>query len=170
MTNDTTHKFKDCNICGLDSPKSIGWGNPKAKIMFVGINPADSISEDRMAFQASSFKVFFQVLKELGKNPKDYYYTNLIKCSTPKNRKPTKSEILNCSEFIESELSKINPIKVICFGAVVGGNFDISKMYTGKKPFKLNDRVYYLFPHPSYIRRFPREYEKFKKYLGMVLK
>jgi len=165
------HQVKSCNDCQLNSPKSLSWGDKTAKIMFIGINPSQKIEADRLCFQSNTFGKMFQALEELGADTKDYFYTNIIRCATPDNREPDEGEILSCSRFLDQEITKVNPRKIVCLGKFVGAQFNIADFYTGVDVFKLGQkRTAYLLPHPTFVNRFPANYEKFKKYLGYIIK
>jgi len=164
--------IKKCDKCNLGSPKSLSWGNKNAKVLFIGINPSLTITKDRLCFQSQAFTVLYQAMKELKKNVNDYFYMNLIMCATPENREPSKEEIANCSSFFMKTVNEIKPKKIICFGKVVGEQLGLKKNYVGIPMTSIGHFSYdaYLFRHPSFIKRFPKNYEIFKRNLGVVLR
>jgi len=46
------------------------------------------------------------------------YVTNVVKCSTPKNRSPKKSEIKNCLPWLLKEIKIVSPRKIIVLGSI----------------------------------------------------
>jgi uracil-DNA glycosylase family 4 len=49
------------------------------------------------------------------------YITNVVKCSTPRNRAPSSSEIASCLKWLEEEVKIISPRKIVVLGALAGG-------------------------------------------------
>jgi len=90
-----------------------------AKVVVVGQNPgADEVAKGE-PFVGPSGKVFDEALREfVGIERKDLYITNVVKCYTQGNRKPTQSEIDNCRDFLDLELKIVRPEVVVALGSV----------------------------------------------------
>ena len=163
-------EIEDCKKCKLGKGfKSFGWGDKDSSIIFIGSNPTQRIKENRLCFQSNTIKPLFRALLELGYKSKDFYFTNKVKCPTPKNRVPMKKETTLCESFLQHELDVVKPKIIICLGKYTSVEYGIPKMYTGIYIGEHSEVKVYLFPHPSYINRFPKNYEKFKKCLGVIL-
>jgi uracil-DNA glycosylase family 4 len=160
---------QECNKCNLNSPKGLPWGAAPAKVMFIGLNPAQTIKGDRLCFQSRSFKVLFRILAELGLNSENYYYTNLVKCATPENRNPKKHEIANCDTFLQAEIDAVQPVKIIALGRFVASTLGLPKE-DRKIIYRPNPIEVFCVYHPSFVTRFPANYEKFKTNLRGILK
>ena len=81
----------------------------------------------------------------------DVYITNIVKCRPPNNRAPTKNEEKSCLDYINEEISIINP-KVVC----VMGNTAFNTLLEGKEITKnhgsfieKDGRTYFVTFHPA---------------------
>ena len=90
-------------------------------------------------------------MKVLPRN--NVYITNIVKCRPPNNRIPNDIEKSMCSNYLENELTIINP-KIVCllgntsFYSILGGK-EISKNHG--KFISRNDRMYFVTFHPAAI-------------------
>lgn len=170
--------INSCEKCScLVSSRNLivfGYGDPNAKIMFVGMAPGRNGADiTGVPFTRDPSGVLFQDCMihagfSLEKNPKceyprldDVYVTNLVKCN-PKdekgnNRTPSAEEIENCAPHFQKEIDEINPKIVVLFGKVVSEYIlkqRISKFNAcHNKPIHKDNRVFVPFIHPSYVIR-----------------
>jgi uracil-DNA glycosylase family 4 len=77
----------------------------------------------RVPFSGDKSGANFRVLLEsIGLERKDIFVTNAVMCSprtaTDANRKPTKTEIKNCSSFLRRQIELIQPKIVVTIGGV----------------------------------------------------
>jgi len=93
--------------------------NLEAKLMVVGQNPgADEVGVGE-PFVGASGKVFEEALKRIvGLERKDLYITNVVKCHTQANRKPTQGEMDNCRDFLDLEMKLVKPDVVVALGSL----------------------------------------------------
>lgn len=106
------------------------WGDPKAKIVVVGLAPAahGGNRTGRMFTGDASAQFLFRALHALGlsNNPfsisaddgtvvRCVYITSAVKCAPPKN-KPTAAEVANCLPWLQAELRLIKPRAVVALG------------------------------------------------------
>ena len=107
-----------CNLCGLcqfSEPSGIrGSGPRRAKIMIVNGYATDLDEDKEIATMEEEVK---NQLLSLGYKLQDIYYTNAVKCRTPKGHKIKVSEIKKCSEYLKEELKKVQPEYVLLLGA-----------------------------------------------------
>lgn len=151
-----------------------GYGDPHAKIMFVGMAPGRNGADiTGVPFTRDPSGVLFQECLihagfSLETSPrcehphlKNVYVTNLVKCN-PKdtngnNRTPTLEEIKNCASHYNRELAKINPAVVVLFGKVVTEHILKKKISKFKdlhnKPIRIQNQIFLPFIHPSYVIR-----------------
>lgn len=71
-------------------------------------------------------------------------FTNVCKCSSPKNNKLTNEEIENRLPFLEEQLKCIRPQIICCFGSE-------AKQAIKKLSFSFDPEVYFFF-HPSFFK------------------
>lgn len=93
--------------------------NIDARIMVVGQNPgADEVAQ-REPFVGPSGKIFENALEQFTDLTRDdLYITNVVKCHTQANRKPTRSEIDNCQKFLDIEVRLVEPEMVVALGSL----------------------------------------------------
>ncbi|MGC9108275.1 MAG: uracil-DNA glycosylase family protein, partial [Infirmifilum sp.] len=104
-----------------------GFGDPKAKLVVVGLAPAahGGNRTGRPFTGDESGKWVVKGLHELGLANREesvsrddglelkrVYLTNAVKCAPPKNR-PTREEVENCSHWLSKELNELREAKVI---------------------------------------------------------
>jgi len=93
--------------------------NPEADIMVVGQNPGSEEVVLGTPFVGASGKVFDEVVsQETGLKREDLYITNIVHCHTPDNRKPVKSEMVNCERFLDEEIKIVRPKVIVALGGI----------------------------------------------------
>ena len=144
---------KKCNLCSTRKNAVPGEGNVNADIVFIGEAPGKNEDLHGRPFVGAAGKKLDAALENSGLARNDVYITNIVKCKPPKNRIPNYEEKNMCSNYLEHELSIINP-KIICllgntaFNTILEGN-EISKNH-GKLIYK-EKRTYFVTFHPAAI-------------------
>ena len=144
---------KKCNLCTTRKNAVPGEGNVNADIVFIGEAPGKNEDLHGRPFVGAAGKKLDDALENSGLARNDVYITNIVKCKPPKNRIPNYEEKTMCSNYLEHELSIINP-KIICllgntaFNTILEGN-EISKNH-GKLIYK-EKRTYFVTFHPAAI-------------------
>ena len=144
---------KKCNLCSTRKNAVPGEGNVNADIVFIGEAPGKNEDLHGRPFVGAAGKKLDDALENSGLARNDVYITNIVKCKPPKNRIPNYEEKTMCSNYLEHELSIINP-KIICllgytaFNTILEGN-EISKNH-GKLIYK-EKRTYFVTFHPAAI-------------------
>ena len=79
------------------------------------------------------------------------FITNIVKCRPPGNRRPKRDEIIKCNDYLNKQISVINP-KIVC----ILGATAYSSLLGGKeitlnrgKLININGRDYFLTIHPA---------------------
>ena len=149
-------KVKTCEKCDLCITRKNavpGKGNKNADIVFIGEAPGKNEDLHGEPFIGTAGKKLDDALENVGLTRNNVYITNIVKCRPPKNRIPNDLERKMCSDYLEDELTIINP-KIICllgntvFYSILGGK-EISKNH-GKFVSKDN-RMYFVTFHPAAI-------------------
>ena len=144
---------KKCNLCSTRKNAVPGEGNVNADIVFIGEAPGKNEDLHGRPFVGAAGKKLDDALENSGLARNDVYITNIVKCKPPKNRIPNYEEKTMCSNYLEHELSIINP-KINCllgntsFNTILEGN-EISKNH-GKLIYK-EKRTYFVTFHPAAI-------------------
>ena len=176
------YQIRACKRCSLAVTRKhalTGEGNIDARIMFVALSPgAKEDSQNRM-FIGPSGQVFNKLLHAAGIDRNLVFMTNLVKCMLPNNRKPKMSEIELCSQFLDDEISIIQPEVIVPLGYYAARSvlqkyhadlleqaMSINKIVFGKLIFSEGHKVYPI-SHPASLLYNPSyesdTIEKYKK-------
>ncbi len=140
-----------CDLCKTRKNSVPGNGNYNTKIIFVGEAPGRNEDNAGEPFVGAAGKKLSDALDYAGISRDNVYITNIVKCRPPNNRVPTEAEKNSCKNYLESEISLINP-KVICimgntaYQSILGGS-NITK--ERGKFIKKNGKTYFLTVHPA---------------------
>lgn len=107
---------------------------------FEGVSPSEDINKIR-----TSGDFFDLALRRSGLDYYDIFVTNILKCSTPRNREPTEKEIQKCLFWLEKEISLVKPTVIILMGEFVKKNL--------LRKLKRKGIEVYSIRHPSYYFR-----------------
>ena len=113
------YQIRSCERCSLSVTRKhalTGEGNINARIMFVALSPGIKEDLKNQMFIGPSGQVFNKLLLAAGIERDLVFMTNLVKCMLPKNRKPKLNEIELCSQFLDEEISIIQPEVIVPLG------------------------------------------------------
>jgi len=117
-------RYKDWKYWGKPLPS---FGDPHAQLLVVGLAPAahggnrtgrmftGDASGDwliRALYETKFANQSCSVSRNNGLELTSAYITAIVRCAPPKN-KPTKQEILNCSEYLVGELELLKNVRVV---------------------------------------------------------
>jgi len=130
MEDNITIKFnklydtiRNCTKCKLYLSRKnavIGYGNIKAKIMFIGEAPGRNEDIQGKPFVGSAGKLLDYLLNKINLKREDVYITNVVKCRPPNNRTPLKEEIDACIPYLKEEIEMIRPEIIVTLGRTSG--------------------------------------------------
>jgi DNA polymerase len=113
---------EDCERCPAlaESRSRIvnGVGPADADLVFVGEGPGRQEDEQGEPFVGRSGDVLDEALRDNALARADVRITNCVRCRPPENRDPHKDELENCREFLETELSRVDPDLIVTLGKV----------------------------------------------------
>ena len=144
---------KKCDLCNTRKNAVPGKGNQKADVVFIGEAPGKNEDLHGEPFIGTAGKKLNDALENAGLPRNNVYITNIVKCRPPNNRIPNDIEKSMCSNYLENELTIINP-KIVCllgntsFYSILGGK-EISKNHG--KFISRNNRMYFVTFHPAAI-------------------
>ena len=119
--NEITEQIHKCRKCRLwkDAENAVpGEGPANAKVMLVGQNPGAEEDKTGRPFVGRAGKFLNKVLAADGFNREELFITNLVKHTSPKNRKPLPDEIAACAPYLEEQIKVIKPKLVVLMGVV----------------------------------------------------
>ncbi|HEX6182673.1 MAG TPA: uracil-DNA glycosylase [Pyrinomonadaceae bacterium] len=111
-------------MCGRSAVLSERNGRVGARVMFVGEAPGRQGGDrTRVPFSGDqSGRNFTRYLASIGLAREEIFITNAALCNprtgTGANRKPTRAEVSNCSEFLRRQVEAVAPSVVVTLGAV----------------------------------------------------
>ena len=156
-----------CDCCGQNQPSSkvvVSRGNPSSRLMLIGEAPGASEDASGEPFVGRAGKLLDQLCTEVGINPsEDVYICNAVKCRPPKNRRPSKNELLSSLPWLTQQIKLVDPLIILLSGstaveAVLVIKDKISTIRGVWKPWQ-GRMVMPLF-HPSYLLRNPSKIEE----------
>jgi len=120
-----------CQKCALYHSRKLsvpGEGPARTEIMFIGEGPGFHENEQGRPFVGAAGNFLNELLAEAGLKRSDVWIGNVVKCRPPGNRDPLPEELLACNEYLERQITAINPKIVITLG-----RFSMGKYMPGAK-------------------------------------
>ncbi len=141
---------KKCRLWETAKHGVPGEGPPDAKVMVVGQNPGAEEDESGRPFVGRAGKYLTKTLAEFGIKREDLYITNIVKHTSPQNRKPYPDEVEACLPYLMTQISMIKPKIIVLLGA------------SAKETPRVEGIDYFEVIHPSAAMRFTKMRERFR--------
>lgn len=137
-----SNKCDLCDLCGFSNPSCIwGTGPKKADIMIINASAGD---KDEESGEATMEGIVRRTLENCDYDLDKVYYTNAIKCRTPKGYKIKVSEIKKCRDYLQEEIKKVKPKYVLLLGAqACQAALDMKMSELQGTPYKKDGITYY---------------------------
>jgi uracil-DNA glycosylase len=149
---------KKCRLWVDAKHAVVGEGPLNAKVMVVGQNPGAEEDEAGRPFIGRAGKYLTKTLLEFGIKREDLYITNIVKHTSPQNRKPLPDEVATCLPYLTAQIRFIKPKIIVLLGA------------SAKECPRLPDIEYIEIIHPSAAMRFTKMREKFRQQIAELAK
>jgi DNA polymerase len=92
-------------------------------------------------------KTLIEMMELLDIEKEDVYITNILKCSTPKDREPNSDEVMSCFPWLDREVTLLNVKRIICLGQKVSSFFDLQPISS-----EMQGEVHVIASyHPAYV-------------------
>ena len=127
-----------------------GEGPVNAKVMFVGQNPGAEEDKVGRPFIGRAGKFLTKTLAEFGIKREDVFITNIVKHTSPQNRKPYPDEVEACMPYLLEQIRIIKPKIIVLLGA------------SAKETPRVAGIEYFEIVHPSAAMRFTKMRNKFR--------
>ena len=115
----------DCTRCGLSETRSkivFGYGNPDARMMFIGEGPGEQEDKQGLPFVGRAGDLLTDMIeKGLGIPRSEVYICNIVKCRPPQNRTPLVDEVSACRPFLDGQIRAVAPKVIITLGKPAAG-------------------------------------------------
>jgi DNA polymerase len=115
-----------CEKCALYHSRKHavpGEGPADAEIMFIGEGPGFYENEQGRPFVGAAGKFLDDLLAQAGLKRQQVWITNVVKCRPPGNRDPLPDEVATCNQYLERQITAINPSIIITLGRYSMGRF-----------------------------------------------
>ena len=158
VSNDSLEKIASevigCPLCKLSRSRRNavpGDGQLSSKIIFIGEAPGKNEDEQGKPFVGAAGMILNQALEKAGIKRAEVFITNVVKCRPPGNRVPENDERSFCRQYLDRQISLIEP-KIICilgstaYSSILGGK-SITK--NRGKIMERNRQKYFLTIHPA---------------------
>ena len=172
-----TLQIKSCSLCELSSTRFNtvpGEGDLKAAIMFIGEAPGQNEDREGRPFIGRAGNMLDRLLKSIGLSRKDVFITNMLKCRPPENRDPSPPEIKSCANYLDKQISFVDPQVIVTLGRFSFGKFFPDKSARDYRGSMLDWRDRKIFPmyhpaaalyNPSLTPRLIRDFSKLSDFL-----
>jgi uracil-DNA glycosylase len=141
----------NCELCHTRKNAVPGEGSASARVVFVGEAPGRFEDVQGKPFVGPAGKILEAALLNAKISRSQVFITNIVKCRPPGNRRPKRDEIIMCNDYLNKQISVINP-KIVC----ILGATAYSSLLGGKeitlnrgKLLNINGRDYFLTIHPA---------------------
>ncbi|MCL1977251.1 MAG: uracil-DNA glycosylase [Candidatus Bathyarchaeota archaeon] len=151
-------KCKKCRLWQTSKQGVPGEGTANAKIMFIGQNPGSEEDQTGRPFVGRAGKFLTKTLSEFGIKREDVYITNIVKHTSPENRKPYPDEVATCLPYLTQQIAIIKPKIIVLLGA------------SAKETPRIENIEYFEIIHPSAAMRFTKMREKFRTQIAELAK
>jgi uracil-DNA glycosylase len=131
MLSQITKEVSICQKCALYHSRKLavpGEGPSSSEVMFIGEGPGFHENEQGRPFVGAAGNFLNELLTEAGLKRQDVWIGNVVKCRPPGNRDPLPEELSACNEYLERQITAINPKIIITLG-----RFSMSKYMPGAK-------------------------------------
>jgi uracil-DNA glycosylase family 4 len=140
-----------CDIARLRTKVVPGEGAENAEIMFIGEAPGWHEDQQGRPFVGQAGQFLDRLLASIGLDRRQVYIANVIKCRPPDNRDPMPTEIQNCSQWLDTQISLIKPRMIVTLG-----RYSMAKYFPGKSISKIHGTavkrdgvLYFAMYHPA---------------------
>lgn len=149
---------KKCRLYQTAKHGVPGEGPADAAIMIVGQNPGAEEDESGRPFVGRAGKFLTKTLEEFGIKRENVYITNIVKHTSPENRKPYPDEVAACLPYLNQQIALIKPKIVVLLGA------------SAKETPRVAGIEYFEIVHPSAAMRFTKMRIKFRGQIEELVK
>jgi uracil-DNA glycosylase len=124
-------EVSSCQKCVLYHSRKLsvpGEGPATSEIMFIGEGPGFHENEQGRPFVGAAGQFLNELLAQAGMKRTDVWIGNVVKCRPPGNRDPLPEELSACNQYLERQITTINPKIIITLG-----RFSMAKFMPGAK-------------------------------------
>ena len=150
-----------CRRCGLFETRHnlvFGVGREDAEVMFIGEGPGEQEDLKGEPFVGPAGKLLDTMLEIIDLNREKVYIANMVKCRPPHNRDPLNIEQDACAQWIQRQISLVDPKIIVCLRRIaamglIDSEFRITREHG--QWYERGGRLYMASYHPSALLRDP---------------
>ncbi len=153
----------DCQRCKLAAGRTkivFGYGDPHARLMFVGEGPGEQEDLAGLPFVGPAGQLLTKMIEAMRLTRDSVYICNVVKCRPPDNRNPEADEIAACNPFLKAQVAAVAPEVIVGLGkfavqTLLSDSTPITRLRGQWRQFEGID----LMPtfHPAYLLRNPND-------------
>jgi DNA polymerase len=135
-----------------------GVGNPEARVMFVGEAPGADEDAQGEPFVGKAGQLLNKIIAACGWQRNEVYICNILRCRPPGNRTPLPKEAENCREWLDGQITIIDPEYIVCWGSCAAQNLLGTTDAIGRmrqRWYQYGRAKVLCTYHPSYLLRNP---------------
>jgi len=155
-----------CTACELHQTRSnavVAEGEHDARFMFISTAPAINAEATQNLLAKEASQLFTNMLQAIDIKRQQIYFTSLLKCQLPEDRKPRTTEIVCCEEYLRSQIDLVKPELIVALGEISAQHLIVSK-----KPLDELRGTFYRYhsvpliamPHPDDLLLNPQDKRK----------
>ena len=168
-----------CNLYRYATQVVFGEGPETAQVMVIGEQPGAREDDSGHPFVGPAGQLFDKALAEAGVERDSLYVTNVMKHfkyervgKVRLHKRANAAEQAACRFWLDAELARIKPARVLCLGgmaakAIFGSKFRLLAQRGAWLPTKLGFEAMATV-HPSYLLRMPDREESKRQYARFV--
>ena len=107
---------KKCDLYKTRNKPVVGYGSVDAKILFIGEAPGRNEDLQGKPFVGRAGKILDELLGSIGLEIDEVYIANILKDRPPNNRNPLSSEIKACAQYLDNQITLIQPRIIVPLG------------------------------------------------------
>lgn len=139
-------KCTSCKLCETRNLVVHSVLIPNSRVLFVAEAPGADEDKTGKPLVGRQGEIFNEILYDAGLNRSDVSIANTVSCRPPENRKPERTEIESCFQYLDAEIRLLKPEIIVLLGgtsirkflpgvtgvASVRGNWFVSEEYDCK--------------------------------------
>lgn len=160
---DLENKIHSCVACELNHTRTqavVAEGSTNARLMIITTAPANNAETASKLLASESSQLFSKMLNAIEINREDIYFTSLVKCQLPVDRKLRTTEILCCEQYLSQQIEKVKPDLIVALGEFSAQQLVVSKKtlheLRGKK-HQYHSIPLIVMPHPDHLLNNPQD-------------
>ncbi|OAI18642.1 uracil-DNA glycosylase [Methylomonas lenta] len=145
-----------CQLCETRTQTVFGVGSHRASWMLIGEAPGQNEDLQGEPFVGKAGQLLNEMLRAIGLAREEVFIANVLKCRPPANRDPQAEEVAACHDFLQQQISLLQPKIILAVGRIAAQNLLNSQQPLAKlrgRLHRLEDIPLVVVHHPAYLLR-----------------